>query len=79
MTELWAILGAQVIGFVVWIVRLEMRLRFLQESYDVYKLISDKQEISTVTRLEKIESELSQIATDLKWIVKNINGLSKKD
>jgi len=79
MNELYVLVGAQIVGFVVWIVRLEMRLRFLQESYDVYKLLSDRQEISTVTRLDKIEGALSQIATDLKWIVKNINGLPKRE
>lgn len=74
MTELWVLVGAQIVGFVVWIVRLEMRLRFLQESYDVYKLLSDKQELSTVTRLDKIETFLAEISTDLKWIIKNVNG-----
>ncbi len=77
MTELWVLLGAQIVGFVVWIVRLEMRLRFLQESYDVYKLLSDKQEVSTLGRLSKIENLLSEIGTDLKWIIKNVNGADR--
>lgn len=66
---LWFAVATQVVGFVVWIVRMEMRLSSLKERHMECQEQRVSKEDTVVTRLDKIEISTAEIKNDLKWLI----------
>jgi hypothetical protein len=70
---------SQIIGFVVWLARLEMRVKMLQELHEdcqKRRMIFDDESLK---RLENIEKSLVKIETDIQWIKKDRQAYDSND
>jgi len=74
MIELYATVVAQIIAFVVWIARIEMRLRFLEKDHSTCQIARLSAEASTQIKLDEVSRKLAEIATDIKWLTSQKRG-----
>lgn len=79
--ELYVAIGVQLVAFVIWIARIEMKVKYLQETHDVCKLSSDAASAAkataaalAVTTLNGITKQLAELSTDVKWLISSRNG-----
>jgi hypothetical protein len=84
--ELYVAVGVQLVAFVIWIARLEMKVKYLQETHDYCKVGRDAaivaKEISdalAVTVLNNITKQLAELGTDVKWLINANGGLIDKN
>jgi len=81
MIEMYVAIGVQLVAFVVWIARLEMKVKFLQETHDSCKLGRDAAAVAkdiadalSVSVLNSINKQLAELGTDVKWLISSRNG-----
>jgi hypothetical protein len=79
--DLYVTIAVQLVAFVVWIARLEMKVKYLQETHDVCKLSKDAASVAkdiadalAVTTLNNITKQLAELSTDVKWLISSRNG-----
>jgi len=79
--DLYVAIAVQLVAFVVWIARLEMKVKYLQETHDACKIgreaaivakeIADALSVSVLNNITKL---LAELGTDVKWLIKAQNG-----
>ena len=81
MIELGVTVAVQLVAFVVWIARLEMKVKYLQETHDVCKIgreaaiiAKDVADALAVSALNNITKQLAELSTDVKWLISSRNG-----
>jgi hypothetical protein len=81
MMEVYIGVAVQLVAFVVWIARLEMKVKFLQDTHDVCKIGRDAAVVAkeiadaqTVAVLGNINKQLAELGTDVKWLISSRNG-----
>lgn len=72
--DIYIALVAQIVAFIVWIVRLEMRVKFLQDSHEGCKKIRELAEVGVSEKLERIVESIAEMKTDIKWLINNNNS-----
>lgn len=78
-TEMWAAIVGQVVGFVVWIARLEMKVKFLEKEQGSCMAERQKTESSTVAKLNEIGNALAELRTDVKWLIHQKGGRANEE
>jgi len=81
MLEVYVGIAVQLVAFVVWIARLEMKVKYLQETHDVCKIgreaaiiAKDVADALAVSALNNITKQLAELSTDVKWLISSRNG-----
>jgi hypothetical protein len=65
----WFAIAAQVVGFVVWIVRLEGKVNELRDKHDACQVRRQVNEDRVILQLNKMDVLLAELSTDMKWLV----------
>jgi hypothetical protein len=79
MIELGVTVAVQLVAFVVWIARLEMKVKYLQETHDLCRAARVVIDASTVNKLTEIAKQLAELGTDVKWLINSKNGGSHNE
>ena len=72
--DMYVTIAVQLVAIVVWIARLEMKVRFLQETHDQCRAAKEIAEKSSVEKLNEIAKQLAELGTDVKWLICSQNG-----
>lgn len=74
MQDVYITIAAQIVAFIVWIARIEMRLRFLEQTHEKCNNHRMAVETTTQNKLDSIFASIAEIKTDIKWLVHKKKG-----
>ena len=75
----WFAISAQIVGFVVWIVRLEGKVNELRDKHDACQGRRQINEDRVIIQLNKMDVLLAELSTDMKWLVNGKKENKKED